>query len=178
MAEAITVARPYAQAAFLFANAQHTMKDWSEMLSLLAAITADDKMSEVIDSPFLTESQLADMIIEVAGDHINEQGANFIRVLAVNGRLKLLPEIAALYEIKRRDAEGTVQAEMVTAYPASESQQAEIIASLRKRLGREVELRCSTDAGLLGGAIIRAGDLVIDGSVRGKLQRLGTALNH
>ena len=178
MAEVITVARPYAQAAFLFANAQHTLKDWSEMLSLLAAITADAMMSEVIDSPFLTESQLADLIIEVAGDHINEQGANFIRVLAANGRLRLLPEIAALYEIKRRDAEGTVQAEMVTAYPASESQQAEIIASLRKRLGREIELSCSTDAGLLGGAIIRAGDLVIDGSVRGKLQRLGTALNH
>jgi len=178
MAEAITVARPYAQAAFLFAHAQHTLKDWSEMLSLLAAITADAMMSEVIDSPFLTQSQLADLIIEVAGDHINEQGANFIRVLAANGRLRLLPEIAALYEIKRRDAEGTVQAEMVTAYPASESQQAEIIASLRKRLGREIELSCSTDAGLLGGAIIRAGDLVIDGSVRGKLQRLGTALNH
>jgi len=178
MAEAITVARPYAQAAFLFANAQHTLKDWSEMLSLLAAITADATMSKVIDSPFLTELKLADLIIEVAGEHINEQGANFIRVLAANGRLKLLPEIAAMYEIKRRDAEGTVQAEMVTAYPASESQQTEIIASLRKRLGREVELSCSTDAGLLGGAIIRAGDLVIDGSVRGKLQRLGTALNH
>jgi len=178
MAEAITVARPYAQAAFLFANAQHTLKDWSEMLSLLAAITADATMSEVIDSPFLTESKLADLIIEVAGERINEQGANFIRVLAANGRLKLLPEIAAMYELKRRDAEGTVQAEMVTAYPASESQQTEIIASLRKRLGREVELSCSTDAGLLGGAIIRAGDLVIDGSVRGKLQRLGTVLNH
>jgi F-type H+-transporting ATPase subunit delta len=178
MAEAITVARPYAQAAFLFANTQHTLKDWSEMLSLLAAITADTTMSEVIDSPFLTESQLAGLIIEVAGDHINEQGANFIRVLAANGRLRLLPEIAALYEIKRRDAEGTVQAEMLSAYPASESQQAEIIASLRKRLGREIELSCSTDTGLLGGAIIRAGDLVIDGSVRGKLQRLGTALNH
>ncbi len=87
-------------------------------------------------------------------------------------------KLPRLYEIQRRDAEGTVQAEMVTAYPASESQQAEIIASLRKRLGREIELSCSTDAGLLGGAIIRAGDLVIDGSVRGKLQRLGTALNH
>ena len=83
-----------------------------------------------------------------------------------------------MYEIKRRDAEGTVQAEMVTAYPASESQQSEVIASLRKRLGREIELNCSTDTDLLGGAIVRAGDLVIDGSVRGKLERLGVALNH
>jgi len=178
MAEAITVARPYAQAAFLFANAHHTLKDWSEMLSLLAAIAGDASMSEVIDSPHLTEAQLADLIIQVAGDRINEKCANFIRVLAANGRLNLLPEIAALFEIQRRNAEGTVQAELVTAFPASESQQSEVIASLRKRLGREIELSCSTDAGLLGGAIIRAGDLVIDGSVRGKLDRLGSALNH
>ena len=178
MAEAITVARPYAQAAFLFANTHHTLKDWSEMLSLLAAIADDASMSEVIDSPHLTETQLADLIIQVAADRINEKCANFMRVLASNGRLKLLPEIAALFEIQRRDAEGTVQAELVTAFPASESQQSEVIASLRKRLGREVELSCSTDAGLLGGAIIRAGDLVIDGSVRGKLERLGVTLTH
>ncbi|MEN8205224.1 MAG: F0F1 ATP synthase subunit delta [Pseudomonadota bacterium] len=178
MAEAITVARPYAQAAFLFANAHHTLKDWSEMLSLLATFADDATMSELIDSPHLTETQLADLIIQVAGDHINEKCANFIRVLAANGRLKQLPEIAALFEIQRRAAEGTVQAELVTAFPASETQQTEVIASLRKRLGREVELSCSTDAGLLGGAIIRAGDLVIDGSVRGKLERLGAALNH
>ena len=90
----------------------------------------------------------------------------------------MLPDIAALFEIERRKAEGRVQAELITAYPASEAQQALIIESLRKRLGREVELTCKTDAALLGGAVIRAGDLVIDGSVRGKLQRLGTALSH
>jgi F-type H+-transporting ATPase subunit delta len=178
MAEAITVARPYAQAAFLFANEHHTLKDWSAMLSLLATIADDAGMSELLDSPHLTETQLADLFIQVAGEGINEKCANFVRELAANGRLKLLPEIAALFEIQRRDAEGTVQAELVTAYPASEAQQAEIIASLRKRLGREVELSCSTDSDLLGGAIIRAGDLVIDGSVRGKLERLGVALTH
>jgi len=178
MAEAITVARPYAQAAFLFASTQQSLKDWSEMLSLLAAIADDAGMRELLDSPHVTETQLADLFIQVGGEHFNEKCANFIRVLAANGRLDLLPEIAALYEIKRRDAEGTVQAQLITAYPASEAQQTEIIASLRKRLGREVELSCSTDEGLLGGAIIRAGDLVIDGSVRGKLERLGTALMH
>ena len=178
MAEAITVARPYAQAAFLFASEHHTLKDWSEMLSLLAAIADDAGMHELIDSPYLTEKQLADLFIEVAGERVNENGANFVRVLAANGRLKLLPEIAALFEIQRREAEGTVQAELVTAFPASEAQQAEIIASLGKRLGRDIELSCSTDTDLLGGAIIRAGDLVIDGSIRGKLERLGAALNH
>jgi F-type H+-transporting ATPase subunit delta len=178
MAELITVARPYAQAAFEFASAENALKDWSEMLSLLAAIADDAAMHELVNSPHLTETQLADLFIQVAGENLNDNCANFVRVLASNGRLLLLPEIAALFEVDRRAAEGTVQAQLVTAFPASESQQAEVIASLRKRLGREVELSCSTDAELLGGAIIRAGDLVIDGSVRGKLQRLGTALIH
>jgi F-type H+-transporting ATPase subunit delta len=178
MAEAITVARPYAHAAFMSANAEQALKNWSDMLSLMAAIADDAAMHDLIDSPHLTETQLADLFIEVAGDKINDSGANFIRILAENRRLALLPEIAALYEIQRRAAEGTVQAEMVTAFPATEAQQTEIIASLSKRLGRDIELSCSTDAELLGGAIIRAGDLVIDGSVRGKLERLGSALNH
>ena len=101
-----------------------------------------------------------------------------MRLLAENRRLDLLPEIAALYEIQRREAEGAIKAELVTAFPASTAQQARIVESLRKRLNRDVELSCTTDAALLGGAIIRAGDLVIDGSVRGKLERLGSALSH
>ena len=178
MAEALTVARPYAQAAFNFASEQGTLKEWSDMLGLLARIAEDAAMQDVIDSPHMTEQQLADLFISVGGEHLAKNCANFIRVLANNRRLALLPEISTLYEIKRRDAEGSVQAEMVSAFPATDAQQAEIIASLKKRLGRDVTLTCSTDATLLGGAIIRAGDLVIDGSVRGKLDRLGTALNH
>ena len=148
------------------------------MLELLAAVAADADMQRLIESPQLTETQLADLIIGVGGERLNEKCANFVRVLADNRRLGLLPDIAALFEIERSKAEGRVQAELLTAYPASEAQQAQIIESLRKRLGREVELTCNTDASLLGGAIIRAGDLVIDGSVRGKLQRLGAALDH
>ncbi len=177
MAESITVARPYAQAAFLYANTSQALGDWSDMLALLAAIVDHEDMRRLIDSPQLTETQLADLIVEVAGERINGKCANFVRVLADNRRLGLLPDIAALFEIQRRKAEGRVQAELLTAFPASEEQQAEIVASLRRRLGREVELTCSTDASLLGGAVIRAGDLVIDGSVRGKLQRLGASLN-
>jgi F-type H+-transporting ATPase subunit delta len=178
MAEARTIARPYAQAAFNFASGQGTLKEWSDMLGLLATIAEDAAMQDVIDSPHMTEQQLADLFISVGGEHLAKNCANFIRVLATNRRLALLPEISTLYEIKRRDAEGSVQAELVSAFPATDAQQAEIIASLKKRLGRDVTLTCSTDATLLGGAIIRAGDLVIDGSVRGKLDRLGTALNH
>ncbi len=178
MADAITVARPYAQAAFMFASSHHTLKDWSEMLGLLAGIADDADMHELIESPHVSAPQLADLFIRVGGERLNEKCANFLRVLAGNGRLSLLPEIAALFEIQRRDAEGTIQAEMVTAFAATEVQQASVVESLRKRLGREIELTCSIEPGLIGGAIIRAGDLVIDGSVRGKLERLGSILAH
>jgi len=178
MAESITVARPYAQAAFKFANQHQVLPDWSEMLMLLAAIVDDPSMGEVIDNPQLTETQLADTLISIGGDRLNEKCANFIRVLAANRRLGLLPDIAALFEIERRETEGIVQAEMISAFPVNDAQQSAVAASLKKRLGREIELTCTTDASLLGGAIIRAGDLVIDGSVQGKLQRLGTALAH
>jgi len=178
MAETITVARPYAHAAFLFAKSHQVLGGWSDMLALLAAIVGDADMHRLIDSPQMTETRLADLVIAIAGEHIDEKCANFVRVLAEHHRLELLPEITALFEIQRRKAEGRVQAELISAFPASEEQQARIIESLRKRLGRDIELTCTTDASLLGGAIIRAGDLVIDGSVRGKLQRLGTALSH
>ena len=178
MAETLTVARPYAHAAFLFASEHRVLKDWSEMLALLAAIVADPAVCALIENPRMTEAQLADLTIGIGGERLNEQGANFVRALAENRRLGLLPDIAALFEIQRREAEGRVQAELTTAFPASATQQAQIAEGLRKRLGREIELTCRTDAALLGGAVIRAGDLVIDGSVRGKLERLGTALSH
>jgi F-type H+-transporting ATPase subunit delta len=135
-------------------------------------------MARLIESPELTETQLADLFIGVGGERFNEKCHNFIRVLSEARRLQLLPEIAALFEIQRRTAEQTISAELITAFPASEAQQATVTAALKQRLGRDIELQCTTDAALLGGAVIRAGDLVIDGSVRGKLERLGTALSH
>ena len=148
------------------------------MLALLAGIADDAAMHELIESPHMGAAQLADLFIKVGGERLNEKCSNFVHVLASNGRLNLLPEIAALFEIQRRDAEGMIQAEMVSAFAATEAQQASIVESLRKRLGVEVELTCSVDSGLIGGAVIRAGDLVIDGSVRGKLERLGSMLTH
>lgn len=178
MAEALTIARPYAQAAFRYAAAQHALPAWSGMLALLAAIADDPAMRRLLDSPHLTESQLADLFIGIGAERLNDKCGNFVRLLAENRRLGILPEIAALYEIRRQEAEGTIKAELITAFPASAAQQARIEESLRRRLGRDVELSCTTDATLLGGAIVRAGDLVIDGSVRGKLERLGTTLGN
>ena len=178
MAETVTIARPYAQAAFRYANARQALKEGSDMLELLAAIVTHEDMRSLIDSPRLTEEMLAGLVIRIAGEHIDTHAANFVRVLADNRRLAVLPDISVLFEIQRRDAEGRVQAELISAIPVSDAQQESIVQSLRARLGRDIELSCRVEPELLGGAIIRAGDLVIDGSVRGKLQRLGTALNH
>jgi len=178
MAEILTIARPYAHAAFLFADSHQALKEWSGMLEFLAVVAADPEMTELIENPRLTETQIADLFIGIGADRLDENCHNFIRLLAENRRLKLLPEIAALFEIQRRDAEQSIRAELITAFPVTAAQQAAVTTALKQRLGREIELECITDATLLGGAIIRAGDLVIDGSVRGKLERLGNSLSH
>ena len=178
MAESLTIARPYAQAAFLFASQHQVLRDWSGMLELLAAIATDPEMARLIDSPQLTDTQLAELFIGVGGEQLDEKCRNFIRVLAESRRLNLLPEIAALFEIQRREAEKSIRAELITAFPVTAAQQDVVIAALKQRLGLDIELECTIDASLLGGAIIRAGDLVIDGSIRGQLERLGSALSH
>lgn len=178
MAETITIARPYAQAIFSLAQEQSDLKGWSEMLQFVAAVAADPQMVAVIDSPSYDNSQIADLFIEVCGDKLNDAGKNMIRVLTENDRLTLLPEVAELYEVERATVEGTIVAEVTSATALSKTQEKEIAEALSKRLGREVSLECKVDEALLGGAIIRAGDVVIDGSVVGKLEKLATALAH
>ncbi|WP_297528154.1 F0F1 ATP synthase subunit delta [Thiohalobacter sp.] len=178
MAELTTIARPYALAVFKLAREQQALDRWADMLGLAAVVAADAEMSRLIDNPRLTERQLADLFIEICGDGLDAQGRNMIRVLAENRRLKALPEIHRLYLALKSEAEGAIQAELVSARPVSEVQKQAILESLKKRFGRDVELDCRIDESLVGGAVIRAGDLVIDGSVRGKLARLATALSH
>jgi len=151
---------------------------WSQMLSFMAAVAHDGELRRVLDSPRLSEEQAAEMFIAVCEDHIDDQGRNFIRLLAENRRLPLLPEITALFEFLRREAEGEIDAEVVSAQEISDEQKKAIAKALKERLGREVNLTTRTDEALLGGAVIRAGDLVIDGSIRGRLNRLSLALAH
>lgn len=178
MAETTTIARPYAQAAFELARAENALPRWSEMLTFVAAVVKDSRVAALLNSPRVSRAQLADLVISVAGERLNAQGGNFIRLLAENRRLDVLAEIAALYQALRAAAEGVLEAEMIAAQPVSDAQRAQVIAALKARLQRDVHLAVRTDASLLGGAIIRAGDLVIDGSARGKLAKLAAALNH
>jgi F-type H+-transporting ATPase subunit delta len=151
---------------------------WSQMLTFMAAVAHDGELRRVLDSPRLSEEQAAEMFIAVCEDRIDDQGRNFISLLAENRRLPLLPEITALFEFLRREAEGEIDAEVVSAQEISDEQKKAIAKALKERLGREVNLTTRTDEALLGGAVIRAGDLVIDGSIRGRLNRLSLALTH
>ena len=176
MAEKSTIARPYAQAAFELAQDKGDLTAWSEMLQLGAMIVSDEQLKRLIGNPEVSKDSLVELILNVAGERLDTVGRNFIRVLADNGRLNVLPEIATLYEQHRAEAERYIDAEVTSAFPLSEAQQQALVESLKKRLGREVRLTASTDETLIGGAIVRAGDLVIDGSVTGHLNKLAQTL--
>jgi F-type H+-transporting ATPase subunit delta len=176
MAERLTIARPYAKAAFETAQAKQQLAAWSRMLAAAAAGVSDPPVETLLGSPKLPKQQIAQIFIELVGQELGDSGANFIRLLAENRRLGLLPVIAQVFEQLRADAERTIEATVISASPLGEVERAALARALKKRLNREVTLQCETDSRLIGGAVIRAGDLVIDGSVRSKLERLGLAL--
>ena len=178
MAEKSTIARPYAQAAFSMAESQNNLKIWSDMLQLVAAVVSEDAMRELIGNPSIENDKVIEIIIDICGDGLDQYGQNFVRILAENERLDVTSEIADLYEAKRAEAERTVEAVVTSAFPLSEAQQAQLVAALKKRLGRDVELVTKTDENIVGGAIVRAGDLVIDASVTGQLEQLANTLMH
>lgn len=177
MAEKITIARPYAQAVFELARDQGKLAEWSRTLELLSLVVNDSRMEQLLGNPHVSSDQLVQLISDVCGDKLDKHAVSLLRLLAENRRLSLLPELSMHYEALRADAEKTVQAEVVSAFPLGDEQKAAIAASLKRRLGREVQLTCSTDESLIGGAVIRAGDLVIDGSVAAHVDRLASALS-
>lgn len=176
MAENSTIARPYAQAAFDIANEKSDLKSWSDMLQLIAAVASDAVLSDMISNPSIEREKIVEIIVDVCGDNLNDLAKNFVKVLADNGRLNVATEIALGFEEHRAEAEKTVEAEVTSAFPLSDAQIKSMTEALKKRLGREVTLNTSIDESIVGGAIIRAGDLMIDGSVSGQLDKLATTL--
>jgi F-type H+-transporting ATPase subunit delta len=176
MAENITIARPYAEALLDLAREKGNLDQWSSMLDLMSQVASAPEMASLFDNPGVEPDQLVEIIGEVGKDTLDDHARNLLRLLAERDRLSILPDIAALYELERSRAEGEVEAEVVSAQPLDESQQAKLAEALKKRLGREVRLTCRTDEELLGGAVVRAGDLVIDGSAVGRLERLAGSL--
>ncbi len=170
MAERATIARPYAKAAFEYARDANALAAWSEGLKAAAEIVADPRVAPLTKSPAWSAADLVGLITDVAGAKLDAGMQNFVRVLAENRRLLLLPAIAARYEILRSAVENTVDVDVVSAVPLDAAQADRLRAALSTRLKRKVRMQNAVDATLLGGAVVRAGDLVIDGSLKGRLQ--------
>jgi F-type H+-transporting ATPase subunit delta len=178
MAEKVTVARPYAKAAFQLARERRDFERWSTILAVAAQVVRDPRVSKLLINPRVKPADLINLIAEAAGGVIDQHIRNFLVTLADNRRLGLLPEIAKMYEQLRAELENVADVHIVSAAPLTDAQRQRLAAAIQKRLQREVRLHCEVDASLLGGAIVRAGDFVIDGSLKARLERLASAMVH
>ncbi|CAB1277631.1 F0F1 ATP synthase subunit delta [Candidatus Nitrosacidococcus tergens] len=181
MAEKITIARPYANALFELAKDQSSYNEWSGMLKVFADLVKDSKTRALIGSPFYNTAQIIDLFTEIKDYPIDSTVKNLIKILAESGRLSVLPEISSLFDQMKDEMEGVLGAEVVLAKPLSDSNKDQldnIAAALERRLGRKITLSYKVDESLLGGAVIRAGDMVIDGSAIGRLNQLAAELLH
>lgn len=179
MAENAAIARPYAQAIFELASDAGRFEGWSEVLHAAAAVVSDDSVAALIGAPTTDDAKLAGMISEIAVKAAAADAGkvgNLIRLLAENGRLTALPEIARAYDSLKAEVENRVEVTLTAASPVDDAQQAAIVEALKQRFGREVSLTFELDETLIGGARLRADDLVIDGSVSSGLEKLATTL--
>jgi F-type H+-transporting ATPase subunit delta len=178
MAEAATIARPYAKAAFMSARDAKALPAWSEALRVGSALVADSRVTDLVSSPKMSTDQLVSLFAGVGGAGIDGHWQNFVRLLATNKRLEVLPQIAEQYELLRAQHENELDVQVTSAVAMNAEQQSQLAAALKKRFKREVRMTTAVDPGLLGGAVIHAGDLVIDGSINGRLQRLASELGN
>jgi F-type H+-transporting ATPase subunit delta len=177
MAESITLARPYANAAFEVALADKALSDWSSALKTLAAVASDLKVSALLKNPALTAQQQSETLLQLCGDTVTGKCGNLIRLLAENRRLGLIPQITQIFEVLKAAQEKSIDVDLSTAFQLSDALLEQLTKALQKRLDRQVKLHTHVDPGLIGGAVIRAGDTVIDNSVRGKLNKLAESLS-
>lgn len=178
MAEKATIARPYARAAFAHARKANALVSWSDALSAAAILVADVRVRKLIGNPKVSDTQLLDFVADILGGKLDANVRNFFEELLRNGRLGLLPEVATMFEAMRAEVENVADVQVTSAVALSDAQRQRLAAALKKRLQKEVRLHCDVDASLVGGAVIRSGDFVIDGSLRARLERLSSAMTH
>lgn len=177
MAELTTVARPYAKAAFQFADENSSLAEWSEMLGFAAGVVQDEAFAAYLSDPKTTAADQAEALVKVGSDKLNEASQNFVRLLANNKRLQALPEIVVIYEQLKAQKEMSVDVEVTSAFAITDDQANKLAEALKRKLGREINITSEEDKSLIGGVVIRAGDLVLDSSVKGKLAKLAETLN-
>jgi F-type H+-transporting ATPase subunit delta len=178
MAEKATIARPYAKAAFEYALEHKSFDHWSQVLATASAVVSDKRMEKLLTSPRVKPEDFIALITDAAGGAVDEHSRNFLATLAHNRRLGLLPAIASQFETLRAETENVADVRIISAGQLSEWQRQRLSTALEKRLKRQIRLHCEVDASLIGGAIVRAGDFVIDGSLRARLERLAGAMTH
>ncbi len=176
--EATTIARPYAEAVFAIAKEDGTLDQWSEMLDFVASLMQDSTMQRLVNEPAQVNSQISELIIGIGGDKLTQEEQNLVRLLAENGRLQIASEIARRYESLKNRERGVLDVDVTTAFPLDEAQQQSIAAVLKNKLGRDIRITSSEEPALIGGVVIRAGDLVIDSSVQGQLTKLANELEN
>ena len=176
MSELSTLARPYAEAVFRMAQGENDLAGWSSRVQSLAMIVSDAQVARLIADPAVPAERVASLVIEVAGGDLGERGGNFVKVLAENDRLTLLPEIGTQFEALKANAEGTLEAVITSAQELTQAQIDDLVAGLKAKFGRAVSIQVAVDPELIGGAVIAIGDQVIDGSVKGRLQSMSFAL--
>jgi F-type H+-transporting ATPase subunit delta len=175
MSELTTIARPYAKAAFDFAVEAKAIDTWLEMLVFAAEVSKNDTITGYLSGTASVE-QAKEIFLNVCGEQLNEQGQNLIKVMAENERLLVLPQVAEQFAALKAEFDKEVTADVSSAVELTADQQTNISAALEKRLARKVKLNCVVDATIVSGLIIKADDMVIDGSIRGKLDRLATTM--
>ncbi|MCU4676227.1 F0F1 ATP synthase subunit delta [Catenovulum sp. 2E275] len=175
MSELTTIARPYARAAFDYAVEQSAVEKWQSMLVFAAEVSKNETMQQLLTSSANAE-QVAQIFVGVCEDQLDLNGQNLIKLMAENKRLASLPEVVTLFSELKDEYEKTVEVFVTSAVELSTAQQSSLVQSLEKRLARKVKLNCRVDESVVGGLLIKAGDMVIDSTIRGKLDRLNTAL--
>jgi F-type H+-transporting ATPase subunit delta len=176
MAELTTIARPYAEAAFALAREGKALSAWSSMLRYASTVVADPAMARSLDNPKFTAGDKESLILSVCGDKLDAMGRRFVKVLVEAERVALLPQIAALFDDLKNDAEGIATARIDSAFPLTDAQVAELKEALEQRFRKKIEATVNVDPELVGGARITVGDTVIDASVRAQLQSMANQL--
>lgn len=176
MAEALTIARPYAEAVFKLARANNTLPAWADMLQLAATIAADERIRSLVDNPKVSAKRLGELLLSICGDKLSNEGRNFILLLVENGRVEILPQVSELFEQLKAQHEGVLEAKITSAFAMNDTQLKDLVANLEVKFKRKIEATVNVNPELIGGVKVEIGDEVLDASVRGKLEAMAVAL--